>query len=256
MNLKTNTWGLNSFQLKIIAIISMLIDHIGYVFYIQLGEFYPLFRLIGRLAFPIFAFMVVEAFVYTHSKANYAIRLAVFALISEPVFDKAFFGSWISNAESNVFFTLLISFLMLCLVDRALYGDFGSRSIPDWVRGLLAAAVVLAACIISNVMKVDYAVKGVLLVLVFYCFRDDRRAAMIGLCAVFLLVDRLIRLPAVWQGVSTWGMLFQYQMTDGAVLAFMPLSLYNGQKGRGLKWFFYLFYPAHLILLFLLKSRL
>ena len=111
MNGMTKKVGWNSFWLKMIAITTMLIDHVGAVLLPQ----YPILRIIGRIAFPIFCFLLVEGFMHTHDVIRYMTRIGLFALISEIPFDLLFYGRILDGTHQNVFFTLFIGLVMLTI---------------------------------------------------------------------------------------------------------------------------------------------
>ena len=107
---------LSNFDLKLIAIITMTIDHIGVVFG---TPFYNLLRAVGRLSFPIFAFLLTEGYVHTKSFGKYFFRLLVLAVISEVIYDYIFYGSFIYLGANNIFFTLALGLLTLWLLDKS-----------------------------------------------------------------------------------------------------------------------------------------
>lgn len=237
-----NKWGLTAFHLKLLAIVTMLIDHIGYVFYWGLGQWSTYFRIVGRLAFPIFCFLLVEGFVHTRSRRNYVLRLALFALISEPFFDLAFHRAWYWPGSQNVFFTLLIGFLVLWAL------EYFERNLIGWLLCLLG-------CLVAQRLHTDYRYIGVLFILVFYLLRNRRGMAMLAMCLVDLLAGNRLETALMWiQQTHSLSCLryfpLEFRIQDAAVLAIFPILLYNGEKGRGMKWFFYVFYPAHLLLLY------
>ncbi len=205
-------FGLSTFQLKWIAILSMLVDHIGMIFFPGVTAL----RIIGRLAFPIFCFVLVEGFYHTHNIWHYLGRLGVFALISEIPFDLARSGTWMDPEHQNVFFTLFLGFAMLCGIQ--LYGGTLQRLL------IIAAAVAFAA-----LFSTDYGALGVLLILVYAILRD-------------------YKWPKLILG-GLWNFCFRTRTQYFGVFAVLPLALYNGEKGQSMKWFFYIFYPAHLLLL-------
>ena len=100
--------GLNTFTLKMIAIISMLVDHIGHIFFPEV----MIFRIVGRIAFPIFAYVLAEGIYYTKDITKYMMRLGIFALLSEIPYDLAIMGSMLEFSHQNVFFTLFFAVLM------------------------------------------------------------------------------------------------------------------------------------------------
>lgn len=215
--------GFNSFQLKCIAVISMAIDHIGAVLFPQA----VFLRIIGRLAFPIFCFQVVEGFLHTRDARRYLLRLGIFAAVSEIPYDLAFHGRLVDLSAQNVFFTLALGVLMMVLL-RA------ERSIP--LQILAALSVMLGA----SLLHTDYGGKGILLILAYYLFRE-RKALRLSTGAGWNLMYGLIY---GFQCVQCYG-----------VLATPLLALYNGGQGRKVKYFFYLFYPAHLLVLYAIAAR-
>lgn len=233
--------GLNGNQLKLIAVIVMLIDHIGYmigrVVYPTLiygtarfehwNFLYYLFRSIGRTAFPVFCFMIAEGFVHTRDWKKYALRLGVFGLISEIPFNLMVSGKWTYQESQNVFFTLLIGLLVLALMRET------ARRIPGR-EGMIAQLPVLAlGCLLANLLKTDYSWSGVLLIAVFYWFGSSR----ISQCILGYLC----------MAGTTGELRFQIAL----LVPFILLYFYNGERGReikGLKWLFYWFYPVHMAL--------
>lgn len=222
---------LNAGNLKTIAVISMLIDHFAYaILYfavllpnapIQRGtDLYTVYRVyrimrdIGRPAFPIYCFMLVEGFFYTRSRIKYARNLAVFGLISEIPFDLAFEQTWLEFSYQNVYFTLLIGLLVIWAWDAA-----GPK------RWYLQIAAVGAGAGLAYLMHTDYDYRGVLLIFVFYLLRQFRIPQAIG------------------------GAVAMYWEMPAVLPAFLLLPLYNGKRGRQVKYFFYAFYPGHLLIL-------
>ena len=161
MNQRWNIQCLDSFQLKCIAIVSMALDHTGAVLYpSQIW-----LRCLGRIAFPIFCFLIVEGFFHTHDVRRYMGRLGVFALISEIPYDLAFRGVPLEYAHQNVFFTLLIGIGMVVLLER-------NRERP------VKAVILLLAMWLAVLIRSDYNFRGVLLIFVFYIFHESRWLAL------------------------------------------------------------------------------
>ncbi len=236
---------LNGSQLKLIAIISMMIDHFAAAVlmnaiimphvpisresvYFQIYQVYKIMRAIGRTAFPIFCFFLVEGFRYTHDRKKYALRMLLFALLSELPFDLAFEEQLFYWGHQNVFWTLLLGIVMM-----SVWEWIGDRTIrPIWLRGILQFLSLGCIAVLAYAMKTDYDARGILLIFVFYLLRFDRvKQIAAGALAIF------------WE----W---------PAVLPAFPLLCLYNGQRGKGYKYFFYLFYPLHLILFFLLARLL
>lgn len=242
--------GLSGSTLKLLAMCSMLADHTAYVLlgtvlvqngitsvadvsfsYIKellekgsIGFVYLSYvvmrMMIGRLAFPIFCFLLVEGFQRTRSRRRYAGRLFLFAVLSELPFDLAFSAGRLNWKSQNVFFTLLIGLLTIWVI------DWLSHKQLSWqmTRGMQVLTALLGA-LASELISCDYGAKGILVIVVLYLFRAQRRQQLFWGCLSFF-----------WE----WT----------AMLAFIPLSFYNRQRGLKLKYVFYAFYPAHLLVLY------
>ncbi|MCC8028669.1 MAG: conjugal transfer protein TraX [Lachnospiraceae bacterium] len=221
---------INGFILKLIAVLTMLTDHIGLVLYPD----QMVFRYIGRIAFPIFVFLLVEGFYHTGNIRRYEIRLLIFALISEIPFDLAFNGTLLEFQSQNVFFTLFLGLLMLDLIKRV--------NEQHW-KSILILVIFVAAAFL---LKTDYDAGGILMIYCFYKLRNQPLLKYILLGVISLLV---------FGPIECW-----------SLLAVIPLLLYNGKRGFRpdgrlyggradgagallVKYLFYIFYPAHLLIL-------
>ncbi|MBE6753035.1 MAG: hypothetical protein E7559_01555 [Ruminococcaceae bacterium] len=258
-SLRTDSHGLDSFRLRTLAIISMLIDHIAAVLMEPGMPGYIFLRSVGRLAFPIFCFLIVEGLVHTRSVWKYMARLAIFAVISEIPFDLATKGRVIEFAEGqNVFITLLLGLAAITAVHMGaplLLKKLGAKEAlcgNVWMRTLVASPAILLCGWLAEKLSTDYGYAGVVFICVLYIFRDNRAAALVAmsianvlcLCVHYRLADGsgifyrelavcLYRTPQLW-----------------ACLAALPLGFYNGQQGtKKYRNWFYCFYPAHLLLL-------
>lgn len=209
--------AINTFTLKMIAIIAMLIDHVGAVLFPQYIEL----RIIGRLAFPIFAYTLVEGFIYTHDVYKYMKRLGLLALISEVPFDLAFFGTWLEFSHQNVFFTLFFGIFMLYLIVKA----------PTKFRKIIYVVILL---LISDYLCMDYGSWGLFMILIYYLYREKKVTKLLGIGII---------------NIFCMGYIQKY-----AALAAIPIWFHNGKQGPKCKMFFYGFYPIHLILLYLIQS--
>lgn len=219
---------LDGTALKLIALVTMVIDHVGDIFFPE----QMWMRAIGRLAMPIFCFCVAEAYIHTRDRRAYLERLGLFALISELPFDFAHAGG-IDLAQQNIMLTFALAVMALMAYDY-LYEKQGGGIRGTVVGGLAVAGIGL----LSIALRADYNFSAVGLVFVFYVLRDrDPFIRNVGAVAFEALVRNV--------GIYRWG-----------VLSFFPLMMYNGKRGRGLKMFFYLFYPGHLLLLGLLRMLL
>jgi len=215
---------LDGTTLKIIAMISMAFDHVGDVFFP--GVMWP--RMIGRLAMPIFSFFIAEGFAHTRDKKKYLGRLGLFALISEIPFDLAFDGR-LGLGHQNIMLSFFLAGLALILFDhiRGGNGSEGERKLV--VRSVLGVFAVAVIAELALLLRADYTVFAVVAVFLFYVLRQKHPLLRSGVGVAFLALTR------------TMG----YYVATGFSL--IPLALYNGQKGRGLKWLFYAFYPGHLL---------
>ena len=212
--------GLSGSSLKTLAAMCMFLDHLDYLVlrcFPQTAFFENLCRGIGRIAFPVFCFLLTEGFVYTSNRARYAARLCIFAVLSEFPYDLAFSENFSFLHSQNVFFTLLIGLLVLCGM--------------EWFSGnrYFQIAILLIGSSISILFGCDYGWQGILLIVVLFFFRQDSFSLTIAGISVCLLWS--------WE----------------AAFAFFPIRLYNKQRGRmnspAAKYAFYLFYPLHLLLL-------
>lgn len=215
--------GINAFTLKIIAAVTMIIDHVTYLYvsYQETPNLYLLGRGIGRLSFPIFCFLLTEGYYYTGSRVKYAVRLAVSAVISEIAFDLAFYGKVFEMGHQNVMWTLLIGFLTVWIADHAS------------IAAKIAAAV--AGLVLAESIGADYGALGVAMILTFYAFRNSK-AWMTAAIVIENVTSSLLQ--------------------GAAAVSLIPIFFYNGKQGpKKYRYWFYLFYPGHLFLLYFLSTR-
>ena len=213
----------DTFKLKMLAVISMSIDHAGAVLMPECIWM----RIIGRLAFPIYCFLLVQGFRNTYNIKKYIGRLALFAAVSEIPFNLAFYGAIIAKESRNVFFTLLLGLLLLELI--TLLRTYG-KTISPVMNGALEGAAVLSFALAAEVLKSDYSFYGILMIYCFFLLENN--------FFMKLLFQALIniRLMGYIQGF--------------ALAAMLPVYLYNGSMGcKKYKYFFYWYYPVHLILI-------
>lgn len=250
--------GISGSSLKIIAIICMLIDHIGasalvkviwsdpsnfdsngIIRFTPIVIVYFIMRGIGRIAFPIYIFLLVQGFGFTSNKWKYFLRLCLFGLVSEVPFDMAFCltkeqliaGELINFSYQNVFFTLAIGLLVLIFVDKIRGAGFSNKIIGILVELLVVAFGMIAA----EILKTDYSYIGVLAIYVAYFVnqkelpeQEKRIKQMIFTCVALALAG--------------WSELI-------ALVDIVLIKKYNGQRGIDIKLLFYWFYPVHLLIL-------
>ena len=224
--------GLTNNQLKILAMVSMLLDHVG----LMLLPEWNFLRILGRLAFPIFAYMIAEGCRHTKNRRKYLLTLLIMALGIQAVYFVA-----MGSLYQNILLTFTLSVLLICGVDLFLQ----KKTVA---RGLLAASAVLLVVFVGAVAPVlfqsagfviDYGFFGVLLPVAVY-YAPGKLGKLIAV-AVILLIRALL------YGELKWF----------AFLALPFLALYNGKRGKyKLKYLFYIFYPAHLLAIYLIEQLL
>ncbi len=234
--------GLTGNALKMIAVLSMAIDHTFYALFdkmyisgkvplpglysqegaINTGHWIVTLQkvmrgIVGRIAFPIFCFLLVQGFTHTSNKVKYKLRLFVFALLSEIPFRLALWEE-LSFGVSNVLFTLLLGFISLEVLGE------------DWHVGF-RALMIGGIAFFANALKCDYGSTGILLIILLYLAKDDRvMTVLVGVVSALAL-----------------------NLSVMSLLAYIPIFFYNGERGRVHKYFFYVFYPAHLIVLYIIR---
>ena len=219
---------LDGTTLKIIAMISMVLDHMGDIFFPEITAL----RFLGRIAMPVFAFCIAEGYAHTRDKMKYLTRLGLFALISEVPFDLAFSGK-IGLEHQNIMLTFFLAVSALMLYDRVAKGTETEEK-PDYLRMLGGFGFVLLFAIMAILLRADYTFFGVIAVFVFYVLRDHAWPFREVAGVLFLAITRTMGYYA------------------GTILSLIPIAMYNGKRGKGLKWLFYVFYPGHLLVLYLI----
>lgn len=221
---------MTSYHLRTIAAITMLIDHIGLHLY---NDWLP-FRIIGRTAFPIFAFLLVVGYYHTQDQHKYLKRLAIFALISQIPF------SLLNNFtyELNVMVTLLLGIICLHLINQ--YRSPSNQFL-----------IIISTAGVAYLLQSDYDFWGIITIVLFhfaYHRQKQLRLPLLLLLFVGYLLALLI-LQASTEGIHSWkDILFVFHL-----LALIPLWFFNGEKGPASGRFFYWFYPVHLLLIYLIQ---
>lgn len=317
--MKEERYGISGSTLKIIAVISMLFDHVAagiidpflisrganswaneleYIEWkAQYGNLVVLSEVmmyIGRLAFPLFAFLLVQGFCFTKNRTKYAIRLGIFALISEVPFNLTFYGEYSLYGTRDTLFTLLLGFLAMCVIDRVMkleinaWVGYGALLLGSALMALslahfflkftangeandnqvaymlifpLLTLIIMVGQIcysrkqtfgylnsvsisvlatagfmwIAEIINTDYAAVGVLVIVVIYALRKGP-AFSLGIASVILTM-------AAWNEIT-------------AFFSMIPVLSYNGKRGLKMKYFFYILYPAHLIIIYVIARAL
>ncbi|MGL5258904.1 MAG: TraX family protein [Lachnospiraceae bacterium] len=241
------TKSMDGAMLKWIAIITMLIDHIGATIVLEilkasnyapyLFALYTGMRVIGRIAFPIFCFLLVEGIFKTSNKVKYIVRLGIFALLSEIPFDLSIFRTMFDFEHQNVFFTLLIGVVAISICEKIRENE----KLIIVMKTISYVATCFAGMVLAWFLKTDYSAFGVFLILVLYFVKYKTiNQNMAGVLAIIL-----------------GSIIFSISFTEFfAIAAFYPISMYNGIRGMQNKWIFYIFYPAHLFVLYIIVIML
>lgn len=237
---------MSSFVLKIIGIITMLCDHYGDAI---IGHFSVL-NIIGRLAFPIFAYQIAQGYIHTKNLKKYMLRMLAFACISQLPF-YLFLSVFTKDFTLNVFFTFLIALLALYLFEKI-------------DNKFFATIVVIILGILANFLKVDYGAFGVAIIFIFYIYLKiyEKQAKTIKLkilCKLELILIFLIivYLKYVYQFINYIDSNKNYvKLFIGTACGIIPILLHNGKQGPKCKYLFYIFYPLHLILLWAVNMYL
>lgn len=217
--------GLDGTGIKWIAILSMTLNHMG-IALAEEGNLHMVWlaNQVGRPAFIIFSFLLTEGFIHTRSRRRYLLRLLFLGAVSEIPYDLALWGSGVYGLRQNVFWTLAIGLGVLWAASMA----WGKGWF--WENLALAWAAVLGS-IIAWILRTDYDVMGVLLIVWFFWSRDSRGRQLAGALVIFL-------------------MFVSQEFFLAASLSLVFIWMYNGQRGRNLHpMFFYWFYPVHLAVL-------
>ena len=242
---KDAKFEITSLSLHIIAMICMLCDHLW-------GTIIPgndWLTCIGRIAFPIFAFLLVEGYFHTKDLRKYVYRLLLVAVLSEIPFDLAMGSRVFYPVHQNVLWSFLISMGLLHLNEKA------KATHKLWKRILIGILTVLLGSVIGIITMVDYYHAGILMVLVFYFFRQRKWWSYIGQFVCLWYINMEI-LGGFGYEFQFWGQTFFFTRQGLALLALIPIWFYRGKQGYHSKmaqYACYAFYPLHLLVLWLIK---
>lgn len=237
--MKTQMKRLTGFQLKWIAVISMVLDHVGAcIIRKSLVTYFPQVTManrtevmvlyyagevcdaLGVVAFPIFCFLVAEGFAHTRDRRRYGLRMLLFAAAAEIPFNLVHNGTLLYPKLQNVLFTLAIGILTLygcSLADARFAGKKAEIPVRGWIIALGMGLAFL--------VRGEYVFLGVLAICLFYALREHDRLRFLAFVPLVV--------PSFW-----------------SLLAAVPIYLYCGKRGRGSKYFFYVFYPAHFLVIY------
>lgn len=241
---------INNFVLRIIALLSMLADHTTKS--LNLIERHPFLFLFGRLAFPIFAFLLVEGFFHTKNLKKYYIKLFLLALISEIPFNILFGLKIFYPQLQNTIFTLLLGLVTIHILEI-----IKNKNIEKSMKILFSLFWIFLLCSLAKLFYVDYGCFGILFILVFYYARQVKyqyifELIFLGILSYFLDVNSLLSFD-----IFNCGVIFPMECVSLFSLIF--IWFYNGKLGySGKYWkkFYYLFYPVHILILIYIRYLL
>lgn len=239
--------GISADVLKVIAMITMLIDHTGAALFPDM----LFLRVIGRIAFPIYMWLLVMGFVHTSSRKKYMLRMGILAVLSEIPFDLALSGKMTFQWQ-NIYFTLLLSLVLMALLKKAM--GIGSR----YYRIAAVGAALAASMLLAEWLSFDYGCTGPVLAAVFYLYFKSGKPDLFfgfflfcfsGFCKPVLGGEQLTN-PYIW--INRF---LNILLECCGVMAIPLIGKYNGvRKWKRGKAFFYLFYPVHLLILYGIRT--
>ena len=236
-----------SMSLHIMAMVFMLCDHLW-------GTIIPgsdLLTCIGRISFPIFAFLIVEGYFHTRNLKKYVLRILLFALVSEIPFNLAMGSSISYPVHQNVLWTYLIAIGLIYLNEKV--SEKGLL-----IRALVGCLTVIMGFVLGLLTMVDFYHAGVLTVVTFYFFRQKKWWSYIGqfVCLWYINTELL---GGLGYEISIFGETYFFLRQGLALLALIPIWLYKGRQGyhsKALQYTYYAFYPVHLLILGMIKMMM
>lgn len=245
---KPHPFQLTAAGLHFLAMVVMLLDHLGHTLFPALLWL----RGIGRIAFPIFAFLLVEGYFHTGNLKRYALRLFLFALLAEVPFDLMVSGSVYAPRSQNVLWTLLLGLGLIFLHEQT------QKIGILWLRLLCSGGLVVLATFLGAVVQSNYGYAGLFMILVFYCFRGRKWFHFAGqfLGLLYINTQVLSSIPLV---IALPGIHLRLPLQSLALLALIPIWLYRGKAGcrsKALRRLNYFFYPVHMLILSILRMLL
>lgn len=247
----TNVTGLGKMDLSaaalhILAMAFMLMDHL----WATLLPAQEWLTCVGRIAFPIFAFMAVEGYFHTHNLKKYLLRMLIFAVISEVPFDLMYGGTWFYPVHQNVIWTLMMGLVGIHLMETV------RKKKSTFVYILVSAIVVILGGLLGTLSMVDYYGIGVLTVFIFYFFRGRKWWCLLGQMLALYWVNVEL-LGGLMYPIRLFGMELELCQQGLALLALLPIWLYRGRQGyhsKPFQYFCYAFYPIHMLVIVLVLN--
>lgn len=237
---------LSAAVLHILAMAFMLMDHL----WATLLPAQEWLTCVGRIAFPIFAFMAVEGYFHTHNLKKYLLRMLIFAVISEVPFDLMYGGTWFYPVHQNVIWTLMMGLVGIHLMETV------RKKKSTFVYILVSTIVVILGGLLGTLSMVDYYGIGVLTVFIFYFFRGRKWWCLLGQMLALYWVNVEL-LGGLMYPIRLFGMEFELCQQGLALLALLPIWLYRGRQGyhsKPFQYFCYAFYPIHMLVIVLVLN--
>lgn len=234
-------FSINTFTLKMIALIAMTIDHIAAFLAVNVSDSgtylngmmdlttYTIFRGIGRLAYPIYCYLIVCGFLHTRNVKKYGLRLLIFAVISQVPYNLANFYDTFELHDLNIFFALLAGLVCIALID-----SFKNHK-NEKLKFAPAIIIIILLCALYFSDN-TYAVLGIIMIITFYYCKNSPRNQFTIITLATLTFSNLLQLFGL--------------------VALLPINLHNHRKGPSLKYFFYIYYPLHLLVIYLIRGML
>lgn len=230
---------MSAFALKIIALISMACDHSSYVLF---GHF-SFLNYIGRIAFPIFAFQISEGYIHTKDLKKYLLRLFVFALISQAPF-LLFTSIYSSSHNLNIFFTLFLGLITITIFDKLNKLNCTNKYM-HYLYNLIGLVSVVIIGIIATTLHCDYSFYGVAIIFVFYLFKKHK--VLMNFAFIVCTIVYYLKSLLYSSHFEIYLLIIAF-----TCLSLVFINLYNNKKGKDTKYFLYLFYPIHLLILWVI----
>ncbi len=226
----------NSLTLKLIAIITMTLDHIAIFFFKSNSPIYYGLRAVGRISFPIFAFLLTVGYFHTTNLKKYLGRLISFALITEIIYDYSFYNRFYYSKSQNIFFTLTLGLITIYLLDKTnklIKNQITDAKDQKIILLTINILIISLASFLSALLNLDYSIIGIIMISTFYLFKNKY------LIFITLLLTTLV---------------FASNIQLYSLISLYFIFNYQDQKMVNHKYFFYCYYPFHLLILKLLKT--
>lgn len=226
----------NSLTLKLIAIITMTLDHIAIFFFKSNSPIYYSLRAVGRISFPIFAFLLTVGYFHTKNLKKYLGRLISFALITEIIYDYSFYNRFYYSKSQNIFFTLTLGIITIYLLDKTnklIKNKISDAKDQKIILLTINILIISLASFLSALLNLDYSIIGIIMISTFYLFKNKY------LIFITLLLTTLV---------------FASNIQLYSLISLYFIFNYQDQKMVNHKCFFYCYYPFHLLILKLLKT--